>query len=216
MNRKKDQIPEDQDTEVAPETPAGATSEQAGEGAAVEARPPLVEDPARLLAELTRARAREDELLRALAELTNVNRRRKQDTEASVLTAQESLVRNVLPVLDDIDRALEASKDREGDPFRSGVLLIRERLWRTLEKEGLEEIPALGAKFDPELHDAMAQRPSETHPAGTVIEVLVPGYLFKARVLRHAQVVVAGPPSSSPHDSARRNEKHTAQGAGEV
>jgi molecular chaperone GrpE len=216
MNRKKDQTPEDQDTEVAPETPAGATSEQAGEGAAVEARPPLVEDPARLLAELTRARAREDELLRALAELTNVNRRRKQDTEASVLTAQESLVRNVLPVLDDIDRALEASKDREGDPFRSGVLLIRERLWRTLEKEGLEEIPALGAKFDPELHDAMAQRTSETHPAGTVIEVLVPGHLFKGRVLRHAQVVVAGPPSSSPHDSERRNEKHTAQGAGEV
>jgi molecular chaperone GrpE len=200
MNRKKDQIPEDQETEIAPDPRAEGTSEQEGE----------------LLAELTRARAREDELLRALAELTNVNRRRKQDTEASVLTARESLVRSILPVLDDIDRALEASKDREGEPFRSGVLLIRERLWRTLEKEGLEEIPALGAKFDPELHDAMAQRPSQTHPAGTVLEVLVPGYLFKGRVLRHVQVVVAGPPSSSPHESARRNDEHTAPGAEEV
>jgi len=215
MNRKKDQIPEHQDTEIASETPAEATPEQPGEGAAGEPRQPLVEDPARLLAELTRARAREDELLRALAELTNVNRRRKQDTEGSVLAARESLVRNILPVLDDTDRALDASKDREGDPFRSGVLLIRERLWRTLEKEGLEEIPALGAKFDPELHDAMAQRRSETHPAGTVLEVLVPGYLFKGRVLRHAQVVVAGPPSA-PHESARRDDEHAAPGAGEV
>src|SRR5881296_2767641 len=198
MNRKKDQIPEHQDTEIASETRAEATPEQPGEGAAGEPRQPLVEDPARLL-----------------AELTNVNRRRKQDTEGSVLAARESLVRNILPVLDDTDRALDASKDREGDPFRSGVLLIRERLWRTLEKEGLEEIPALGAKFDPELHDAMAQRRSETHPAGTVLEVLVPGYLFKGRVLRHAQVVVAGPPSA-PHESARRDDEHAAPGAGEV
>lgn len=216
MNRKKDQVPEDQDTEIAPEMRAEPPSEPAAEGAAVEPWPPLVEDPARLLAELTRARAREDELMRALAELQNVNRRRKQDTEAAVLAARESLVRNILPVLDDIDRALGASKDREGDPFRSGVLLIRERLWRTLEKEGLEEIPAFGAKFDPELHDAMAQRPCETHPPGTVLEVLVPGYLFKGRVLRHAQVVVAGQTSPSPHESARRNEENAAPGAGEV
>ena len=213
MNRKKDQMPEDPETEIASGSRAEVPSEPAAEGTAAEPRSPLVEDPARLLAELTRARAREDELLRALAELTNVNRRRKQDTEASVLAAREALVRSILPVLDDIDRALEASKDREGDAFRSGVLLIRERLWRTLEKEGLEEIRALGAKFDPELHEAVAQRPSEIHPPGTVLEALVPGYLFKGRVLRHAQVVVAGPPSTQPHKVG--NEENTARGAGE-
>jgi molecular chaperone GrpE len=150
-----------------------------------------VEDPARLAEELERARAREDELLRAVAELTNVNRRRKQDMDTLASFAQESLARNLLPVLDDIDRALLASREREGDPFRSGLLMIRERLWQTLAKEGLEPIEAMGRAFDPEVHEAVAQHPTEKEPAGTVLEVIVPGYRFRGRVLRHAQVVVA-------------------------
>jgi len=174
------------------------------------------DEVARLKADLERARAREDELLRAVAELTNVNRRRKQDSETIALFAQESLVRNILPILDDIDRALAASKEREGDPFRSGVQMIRERLWRTLEKEGLEEIHALGAPFDPELFDAVSQRPSPDQPPGTVLEVIVPGYRLKGRVLRHAQVVVAGPRGGSPHESAETGKGKAARGAGEL
>jgi len=150
-----------------------------------------VEDPARLAEELERARAREDELLRAVAELTNVNRRRKQDMDLVASSAQESMARSLLPVLDDIDRALLASREREGDPFRSGLLMIRDRLWQTLAKEGLEPIDAKGATFDPEVHEAVAQHPSEDAPPGTVLEVIVPGYRFRGRVLRHAQVVVA-------------------------
>ncbi len=150
-----------------------------------------VEDPARLAEELKRARIREDELLRAVAELTNVNRRRKQDMETIVLSAQESLVRSLLPVLDDIDRAIAHSKDRESDPFRSGLLMIRERLWQILAREGLEPIEALGAPFDPEVHEAVAQRPSAEQEPGTVLEVIATGYRFRGRVLRHAQVLVA-------------------------
>src|SRR5258706_840973 len=130
-------------------------------------------DVAQLREELERARAREDELLRAVAELTNVNRRRKQDMDQVVLFAQESLVRDLLPVLDDVDRAIVASKAREGDAFHSGLLLIRDRLWQLLEKEGLERIEAKGAAFDPELHDAVAQQPTTEHPAGTILEVIV-------------------------------------------
>lgn len=152
-----------------------------------------VEDPARLAEELARARSREDELLRAVAELTNVNRRRKQDMETIAVFAQESLVRNLLPVLDDIDRAIAHSKDRAGDAFHSGVLMIRERLWQILEKEGMEPIQALGAPFDPDLHEAVAQQPGGDQPPGVVLEVVVTGYRFRGRVLRHAQVVVAGP-----------------------
>ena len=154
--------------------------------------------------------------MRAVAELTNVNRRRKQDMETIVQSAQDSFVRSVLPILDDIDRALAASKDREGDAFRSGVLLIRERLWRTLQKEGLETIEALGAQFDPDLHEAVAQRPSDKAPAGTVLEVTVPGYKLKARVLRHAQVVVAGAtPERSSREPRGSGQGNTAPGAGE-
>jgi molecular chaperone GrpE len=101
------------------------------------------------------------------------------------------MARSLLPVLDDIDRALLASREREGDPFRSGLLMIRDRLWQTLAKEGLEPIDAKGATFDPELHEAVAQHPSDAEPPGTVVEVIVPGYRFRGRVLRHAQVVVA-------------------------
>ncbi len=150
-----------------------------------------VEDPVRLAEDLERARAREDELLRAVAELTNVNRRRKQDMETIALFAQESLVRSLLPVLDDVDRAVAASKGREGDAFHSGLLMIRDRLWQVLRKEGLEPVEALGAPFDPALHEAVAQQPSQDKPGGTVLEVIVPGYRFRGRVLRHAQVVVA-------------------------
>ena len=147
-------------------------------------------EPDALRQELDRARAREDELLRAVAELTNVNRRRKQDMDSIAMLSQESLVRNLLPVLDDLDRALAHSKE---DAFHSGVKLIRDRLWQVLEKEGLEPIDAKDQAFDPELHDAVAQHPSDELPAGQVVEVTVPGYKFRGRVLRHAQVVVAGP-----------------------
>jgi molecular chaperone GrpE len=201
MTRKKDYKDEH------PETGGEAGVDQASET--------QVENPARLKEELERARGREDELVRAVAELTNVNRRRKQDMESLVLFAQESLVRNLLPILDDIDRALAASKDREGDPFRSGIQMIRERLWKTLEKEGLEMIDALGAPFDPELHDAVSQRPGEDQPPGTVLEVILPGYRLRGRVLRHAQVVVAGPRQGSPRESAGTGQSNAARSAEE-
>jgi len=186
-------------------------SEAAGPEQALETEP---KDPAQLAADLERARAREDELLRAVAELTNVNRRRKQDMETLAQLAQESLVRSILPVLDDIDRALQAARGREGDPFHSGLLMIRERLWQTLEKEGLERIDALGAHFDPELHEAVAQQPSDK-PPGTVLEVVLPGYRFRGRVLRHANVVVAGPRDGESRESMAIEKGNAARGAGE-
>jgi molecular chaperone GrpE len=160
--------------------PAGAEAAN-GEAAGQEA-----------LAELERLRAREDELLRAVAEQQNVMRRRKQDMEASIRHAEESLVRDLLPVLDDLDRALVAMEGPGGAPIREGVVLVRDHLARILTGRGLEAIRPEGEPFDPELHDALAQRPSDAAP-GTVLEVVQPGYRYRDRVLRHAKVVVAGP-----------------------
>ena len=147
-------------------------------------------DPA--IAELTRLRAREDELLRALAEQQNVVRRRRQEMEASVQYAQESLIRDLLPVLDDFERALQAMGEAASDSMRAGVGLVYERLVRILTAQGLEPIRPLGEPFDPTLHDAIAQQPAPGKPPGTVIEVAQPGYRLRGRVLRHAKVVVAG------------------------
>lgn len=178
---------------IAPEgvEPAGdlgpETSVDAGEGSS-------------LITELERLRGREDELLRALAEQQNVVRRRRQEMESSVQYAQESLVKDLLPVLDDFERALKAMDGATSDSMRAGVALVYERLVRLLTAQGLEPIRPLGEPFDPTLHDAIAQNPAPGKPPGTVVEVAQLGYRFKGRVLRHAKVVVAG--SAEPTESA--------------
>lgn len=149
------------------------------------------------LAELERLRAREDELLRALAEQQNVVRRRKQEMETSVRYAQESLIQELLPVLDDFERALEAMKQHGDEAIRSGIAMVYERFLRTLERQGVEPIrPRKGESFNPDLHDALAQRSAAGAAVGTVLDVAQPGYRLRDRVLRHAKVVVAGPADS--------------------
>lgn len=156
-------------------------------------------DPEAVETEIRRLRSREEELLRALAEMTNVQRRRKLETEQTVRYAQESLIRELLPVLDDFERALAAMPGTPHDPLHAGVELVRDRMMKILEKEGLTPIHAAGAKFDPNLHDAIGERvaPGGT-PAGVILDVAQPGYMLQDRVLRHAKVVVAGAPALSP------------------
>jgi len=169
---------------------ADVTSATEPEAASEPAAPasPLEEEAARL-------RAREEELLRALAEMSNVQKRRRQETETALRYASESLVRDLLPVLDDLDRALASNPGGPGDvdgAFRAGVTLVRDRLLQVLRQEGLSPIPSKGTPFDPTLHDAIAvaQAPPGVAP-GTVLEEASPGYRLKDRVLRHAKVVVA-------------------------
>ena len=148
-------------------------------------------DPA--IAELTRLRAREDELLRALAEQQNVNRRRRQETDAAVLYAQEDLLRELLPVLDDFERALKAMEGKSDPSVVSGIAMIYDRLVRILEKQGVAAIRPQGVPFDPALHEAVAEQAGTGAAPGTIVEVVLPGYRFRDRVLRHAKVIVAGP-----------------------
>ena len=182
--------------EEAPNPDQGSVAEP--EPASEPAAPanPLEEETARL-------RAREEELLRALAEMSNVQRRRRQEAETALRYASESLVRDLLPVLDDLDRALASHPGGPGDPdgaFRAGVTLVRDRLLNVLRQEGLSPIQSKGTPFDPTLHDAIAVAvaPEDVAP-GTVLEEASPGYRFKDRVLRHAKVIVAdGPASPAP------------------
>jgi molecular chaperone GrpE len=149
--------------------------------------------------EIARLRAREEELLRAVAELSNVLRRRKAEAENSVRYAQEPLIRELLPVLDDFDRALAAIPGEPGDPLRAGIELVRDRLIQILAKEGVVPINPAAQPFDPNLHDAIGQRVAPPGIApGTVLDVAQLGYKMGDRILRHAKVVVAGPPAMSP------------------
>ncbi len=153
-----------------------------------------VEEPVDELTLMTRQR---DEYLDALqrlkAEFDNYRKRAARDQESLVARAHERLVGTLLPVLDDLERALEAVRDHEGAKLEEGVRLVHRALADTLTKEGLVEVPTEG-QFDPHSHEALLAQPSESEE-GTVIQVLQKGYRLGDRVLRPARVVVsAGPP----------------------
>lgn len=184
--------------------PAKQRSSHRGEGGAPDApqvdTDPMTQEAGPETAEIARLKAREDELLRALAEQQNVLRRRRQEMDASLRYAQEDLVRELLPVLDDFERAIQAMKPAADEPIRAGVSLVYDRLMRVLAQQGLEAMSPVGEVFDPALHDAMAEGQEPGIAPGTILEVALPGYRFRGRVLRHAKVVVAGPATgeSSP------------------
>lgn len=192
MIRRKGAADTKEPEDVTPESGAaspGGSGEAGGPGA--EAAPEAPVDPR--AAEIERLRAREEELLRALAELSNVQRRRKQEMEQSIRYAQESLIQDLLPVLDDFERAMAAAPRGSDDPLRAGLALVQDRLVRTLEREGLSPIRPTGEPFDPALHDAILTQPApDGVEPNTVLEVAQAGYRLGDRVLRHAKVVVAG------------------------
>jgi len=162
--------------------------------------------PADSALEVSRLRAREDELLRALVELKNVDRRRRQEVQQALAYAHEPLVRALLPVLDDLERAVAATEGREQDPVGSGVRAVLEQLRVTLERDGLTVIRPVNGVFDPGLHDALMQRHVPGTPPGTVIEVVKPGYRYRDRVLRHAQVVVSQDHAPEPGAASAPSE----------
>lgn len=138
---------------------------------------------------------RQDRLLRALAETDNVRRRAQRDREEYVKYAVEGLARDLLPILDNLDRAVTAAR-AAGDAGRvvEGVELIQRELLRVLERHGVTRYSALGQRFDPTRHEAVARVVSEDEPPDTVVSEIVPGYLLNGRVLRPAMVGVAAAP----------------------
>jgi molecular chaperone GrpE len=132
-----------------------------------------------------------DTLQRLQAEFDNYRKRAQRDQESMVARAHERLVKELLPVLDDLERALEAAEQHEEAKLEEGVRLVHRSLAGALEREGLAEIETNG-KFDPHVHEALLTQPSEAEE-GSVIEVLQKGYRLGDRVLRPSRVVVAGP-----------------------
>ena len=148
--------------------------------------------------ESARAEANEwrEKYLRLLAEFDNFRKRIRQDTEQQRNFAAESVIVSLLPVIDDLDRMLATGADVD-DPYRRGAELIREKLHRLLRSRGVTPVESLGAPFNPDEHDALLMRPTNDFPAGTVLEVIVPGYRQGDRMIRHAQVVVSETPATA-------------------
>ena len=142
-----------------------------------------------------------NDLKRVAAEFENYRKRVARDQESLVARAHERLVKELLPVLDDLERALAAAEQHEEAALEEGVRLVHRELDDALRREGLAEIETAG-RFDPHVHEALLSQPSDAEE-GTIIEVVQKGYQLGDRVVRPARVVVAAPaPEPEPEPEA--------------
>ena len=132
-----------------------------------------------------------NDLQRVAADFDNYRKRALRDQESLVARAHERLVKELLPVLDDLERALEAAAEHEEAKLEEGVRFVHRNLAEALAREGLAEIETNG-RFDPHVHEALLTQPSDADE-GSVIDVVQKGYRLGDRVLRPARVVVAAP-----------------------
>ncbi|HWV43752.1 nucleotide exchange factor GrpE [Pseudorhodoplanes sp.] len=167
-------------------------------------------DPSLLVDE---AAEMKDRLLRTLAEMENLRKRTEREVADARQYGIASFARDILGVSDNLRRALDtitpevrAGADAAFTAFIEGVELTERELMKALEKHGIRRIDPLNEKFDPNLHDAMFEVPDPSVAAGTVVQVMQPGYVIADRILRPAMVAVSkGGPKASPAPVANDN-----------
>ena len=172
------------------------------QGPQQEAQPPQQEAPAPEPDEHPPAAERDDllaRLQRVSADYLNYQKRVQRDLAQAREFANEDLIKALLSVLDDMERALEAARANHGedDPLLTGMQLVHDNALTTLGRFGLASIDAQSQPFDPEKHSAVQQMPSADHPAQTVVQELQKGYTLKGRTIRPSMVVVS---TGSPAD----------------
>ena len=136
-----------------------------------------------------------DRWKRTAADFDNFRKRATREREEYVTLANERLVKELLPILDDLERALVAATDHQEAVLEDGVRLVHRALENLLERQGIKEIDAAGM-FDPHVHEALLSQPSDA-AEGSVIDVVQKGYTLGDRVVRPARVVVAAPQNGS-------------------
>lgn len=136
-------------------------------------------------------------LLRRQADFENVKKRMEKERQQDRHRGVESLVEQLLPVLDAFDRALAGhNNDPANAEYRKGFEIIRGQIWNALARQGVERIESLGKEFDPNLHHAIESVETSEHAEGVIVGELQPGYSFHGRILRPAMVrVAAGAPN---------------------
>jgi len=132
-----------------------------------------------------------DKYVRAVAELDNYRKRAAREKADSLKYGQENLIRDILPHVDSLERALEHAHSSENfEAFKKGLKLVKQQFVGCLEKHGVEKIEACGRDFDPNVHEAMLQVESDAHEHNQVVDELETGYLLNGRLLRPAKVSV--------------------------
>ncbi len=172
------------------ESEAQQAEEQEPDGLAEVPQTSVEEEVDHLKAELDHVR---DVYLRKLAEFDNFRKRVERERDEHRVAGVEEMIRDLLPVLDNFERALQHADDDSG-AFLQGVEMIAKQLWDTLERRGVREVNPVGQPFDPELHEAVQRVEDGQHPPGTVAWVMLKGYTMGDRLIRPAMVGVAVEP----------------------
>jgi molecular chaperone GrpE len=135
--------------------------------------------------------ALQDRLLRTAAEFDNYRKRVDRDRRDQADAATADALADLLPIVDDLERALKAPTTGDVDSFKKGIELIHQQMLELLRKRGVKPIDAVGTEFDPRYHQAVAQETSAEHREGEVMEEFARGYMLGERLLRPAMVKVA-------------------------
>lgn len=152
--------------------------------------------------ELEKAHAERDrmreQLLRIAADFDNFRKRSRKEIEEVRRRATEDTLREVLPIVDNLERAANAMGDAtEVAAVADGVHMVLRGFEDVASRLGLKRVPGVGNQFDPTCHDAMQQEETDEYPPGTIVSEIVPGYYLGERLLRPAMVVVAKPPTQT-------------------
>lgn len=197
-----------------PEATKAATAEVPTETAAATEAAPVGESPAepsladQLAASRAEAQKNWDLYLRERADLENFRKRAQRDKEELGRFANEGILRELMPAVDNLERAVDHARQdgSQGGSLLKGVEMTLAQFRKVLEKFGVVAVKALGEPFDPARHEAMGQIESAEHPPNTVVQEYQKGYLLNDRLLRPALVMVAKPPAAAPADVGGDNQ----------
>jgi molecular chaperone GrpE len=173
-----------------PTTPAPTDAADFAGGA--ETRPDFPQNADPLTEALHEAGYWKDVAMRAAAELENYRKRVARDMQEAAKYSNASLLESLLPVLDNFDYGMQAAKqEAEGSNLYIGLSMVLKQIQDFLTSQGVQEIPSVGHRFDPNIHEAVSQTPSATAPEGIVLQQVRRGYKLRERLLRPASVVVS-------------------------
>ena len=154
-----------------------------------------------------------DQLLRTAADFDNYRKRTRKEIEEARARGREDAVKDVLPVFDNLERAVSAAASAQTiESVVEGVKMVLKLFEDTAERMGLTRVKSVGERFDPTMHEAIQQQETDDQPPGTILTEIVPGYMIGQRLLRAAMVVVARKASAKPAADAEASAGATSDG----
>jgi molecular chaperone GrpE len=143
-----------------------------------------------------------DQWMRSAADFDNFRKRSRRELEDTRKAGREELLKDLLPVFDNLERAMtSAERATEVKPVSDGLKMVLRQFIDTLGRSGITKVPTVGTQFDPGLHEAIQQVETDEHPPGTVVAEVQPGYLQGDRLIRAGMVIVAKPKASADGDA---------------